>query len=85
MNLKSHPTARVFVEPVPREKGLLITTGSFTKDATNEASRDGAPPVELIDGEQLCDLLREYGVGVTVQQRVEEDVTVVAEFFNEYG
>jgi restriction system protein len=32
------------------EKGLLITTGSFTKDAQNEANRDGAPPVELIDG-----------------------------------
>ena len=32
------------------EKGLLITTGSFTKDVQNEASRDGAPPVELIDG-----------------------------------
>jgi len=67
------------------EKGLLITTGSFTKDATNEASRDGAPPVELIDGEQLCDLLREYRLGVKVERRVEEDVTVVPDFFNEYG
>ncbi|MDQ6692629.1 MAG: restriction endonuclease [Candidatus Dormibacteraeota bacterium] len=66
------------------EKGLLITTGSFTKDATNEAGRDGAPPVELIDGEQLCDLLREYRLGVTVEQRVEEDVKVVPDFFNEY-
>ena len=67
------------------EKGLLITTGSFTKDATNEASRDGAPPVELIDGEQLCDLLREYRLGVAVERRVEEDVTVLSEFFNEYA
>lgn len=38
------------------EKGLLITTGSFTRDAQNEANRDGAPPVELIDGDRLCDL-----------------------------
>ncbi len=48
------------------EKGLLITTGSFTKDAQNEANRDGAPPVELIDGERLCDLLKDYGLGVAV-------------------
>jgi restriction system protein len=45
------------------EKGLLVTTGSFTKDAQNEASRDGAPPVELIDGDRLCDLLRDYKLG----------------------
>ncbi len=58
------------------EKGLLITTGSFTKDAQKEASRDGAPPVELIDGERLCDLLKDYGLGVAVKQRLEEDVVV---------
>lgn len=66
------------------EKGLLISTGSFTKDAQNEATRDGAPPVELIDGERLCDLLKDYGLGVTVTQRVEEDVLVQPEFFHEY-
>jgi restriction system protein len=66
------------------EKGLLITTGSFTRDATNEATRDGAPPVELIDGDQLCSLLREYGLGVDVRQRVEEDVVVIPGFFDEY-
>lgn len=67
------------------EKGLLITTGSFTRDAQAEASRDGAPPVELIDGDRLCDLLREYGLGVDVRQRIEEDVIVNPEFFDEYG
>jgi restriction system protein len=67
------------------EKGLLITTGSFTRDAQAEAIRDGAPPVELIDGDRLCDLLREYGLGVEVRQRVEEDVVVNPEFFDEYG
>lgn len=66
------------------EKGLLITTGSFTKDATAEANRDGAPPVELIDGDRLCDLLREYGLGVSVKQRIEEDVTVEDAFFEDY-
>lgn len=64
------------------EKGLLITTGSFTKDAQNEANRDGAPPVELIDGERLCELLRDYRLGVEVRERVELDVTVNASFFD---
>jgi restriction system protein len=49
------------------EKGLLITTGTFTAEAKREATRDGAPPVELIDGSDLCDLLKDYGVGVTVR------------------
>ncbi len=66
------------------EKGLLITTGSFTKDAQDEASRDGAPPVELIDGERLSALLREYGLGVGVKQRTIEEVSVVPGFFDEY-
>lgn len=67
------------------EKGLLITTGSFTKDAQNEASRDGAPPVELIDGDRLCDLLRDYRLGVEVHERIELEVAVKPTFFDEYG
>jgi restriction system protein len=66
------------------EKGLLITTGAFTRDAQAEASRDGAPPVELIDGGWLCRLLKEYRLGVEVRQRVEEDVIVQPGFFDEY-
>lgn len=66
------------------EKGLLITTGSFTRDAQAEATRDGAPPVELIDGDRLCDLLKQYGLGVEVRTRIEEDVIVNGGFFNEY-
>ena len=67
------------------EKGLLITTGSFTRDAQSEANRDGAPPVELIDGDRLCDLLKEYALGVAVTQRIEEDITVQPAFFNEFS
>ena len=37
------------------DRGLLITTGSFTGEAKQEATRDGAPPVDLIDGDRLCD------------------------------
>lgn len=63
------------------DKGLLITTGSFTKDAKEESARDGAPPIDLIDGTRLCALLRQFEMGVTVRKRIEEDVTVHPEFF----
>jgi restriction system protein len=66
------------------EKGLLITTGSFTRDAQAEATRDGAPPVELIDGDRLCGLLKEFRLGIEIRQRIEEDVTVNPSFFDEY-
>lgn len=65
------------------EKGLLITTGTFSRDATSEAIRDGAPAVELIDGDALCELLKDYRLGVTVLQRVEEDVEVDGRFFDD--
>ena len=63
------------------DKGLLITTGSFTADAKHEATRDGAPPVDLIDGDRLCDLLKDYELGVRRTVRQIEDVEVVPEFF----
>ena len=63
------------------EKGLLITTGTFTASAKTEASRDGAPTVDLVDGARLCDLLREKNLGVTSVQREEYDVTVDPAFF----
>lgn len=49
------------------DKGLFITTGTFTSDAKREATRDGAPAIELIDGDQLCDLLRQLKLGVKIE------------------
>jgi restriction system protein len=46
------------------DKGLVITTGKFTREAVKEATRDGAPPIDLIDGELLCDKLKELKLGV---------------------
>jgi restriction system protein len=46
------------------EKGLVITTGGFTRDARQEATRDGATAIDLIDGELLADKLKELGLGV---------------------
>ncbi len=65
------------------DKGLIITTGTFTADARKEATRDGAPAIDLIDGEALCELLRERGLGVRVRQVVREEVDVLPEFFAE--
>lgn len=65
------------------DKGLLITTGTFTADAQREATRDGAPPIDLIDGDALCDLLKEYGLGVETRLRQVEEVAVHPEFFGE--
>ncbi len=62
------------------DKGLLITTGTFTAEAKREATRDGAPPVELIDGEQLCDLLKQLKLGVTTE--MVEKVSVDAGWFS---
>ena len=61
------------------DKGLLITTGTFTADARREATRDGAPPIELIDGDQLCDLLKELRLGVSTE--MVEKITVEPSFF----
>lgn len=46
------------------DKGLVITTGTFSADARREATRDGAPTIDLIDGDQLCDLLQSLKLGV---------------------
>jgi restriction system protein len=63
------------------DKGLLITTGTFTADAKREAAREGAPAIDLIDGDRLCDLLRCYDLSVHTVIREVQDVTVDPSFF----
>lgn len=46
------------------DKGLFITTGTFSPAAVKEATRDGAPPIDLVDGNELADKLRDLGLGV---------------------
>src|SRR5581483_11834960 len=65
------------------DKGLLITTGTFTADAKREATREGAPPIDLIDGDRLCELLKEYGIGVRTEIRTVEEVSVEASDFDD--
>jgi restriction system protein len=65
------------------DKGLIITTANFTADARKEATRDGAPSIDLIDGEALCLLLKEKELGVRVRPVVTEEVTILPEFFDD--
>lgn len=50
------------------DKGIIMTTGTFTADARREADRDGAPPVELVDGEKLVEMFERVNLGLN--QRV---------------
>ncbi len=62
------------------DKGLFITTGKFTREAEKEATRDGAPAIDLIDGELLIDKLKELNLGVST--KVVEQVEINADWFN---
>jgi restriction system protein len=63
------------------DRGLLITTGSFTAEAKKEATRGGALPIDLIDGENLCDLLKKHRLGVETTTRTIEEIRLQPEFF----
>jgi restriction system protein len=65
------------------EKGVLITSGTFTPAAQQEATRDGVPPIDLIDGDELCELLKRHRVGVST--RVVEEVTVDEAYWNAFA
>jgi restriction system protein len=64
------------------DKGLVITTGSFTSAARKEASRDGAPAIDLVDGSDLCELLRSLKLGINV--KMVENITVDEAWFENF-
>jgi restriction system protein len=64
------------------DRGLIITTGTFSREAKAEAIRDGAPPIDLLDGEQLLDKLKELRLGVGVE--LIEKVSVVPDWFKQF-
>ena len=61
------------------DKGLIITTGSFTRDARAEAQRDGALTIDLLDGNELAQKLKDLGLGVKVI--MVEEVSINTEWF----
>jgi restriction system protein len=63
------------------DKGMIITTSSFTKAASKEATRDGAPPIDLIDGDQLVQLLKQLSLGVSTKVVKEEEIKIDTDWF----
>ena len=55
------------------DKGIILTTGTFTTEARREASRDGVPPIELIDGEKLIQMLETLELGLKPVRTFEVD------------
>ena len=55
------------------EKGVFITTGTYTKAARDEASNAGKRQIDLIDGEEFINKLIEYRLGVREKTIYEVD------------
>ena len=62
------------------DKGIILTTGSFTADARKEAVRDGVPPIELVDGEKLIDMFEELELGLKPKKAYDIDTAFFDEF-----
>lgn len=62
------------------DKGIIITTGTFTAEARREAAREGVAPIELIDGEKLIDMLEQLELGLRPVKTFEIDPAFFAEF-----
>jgi restriction system protein len=62
------------------DKGIIVTTGTFTAEARREASRDGVHPIELIDGEKLIDMLAHLELGLKPITAYEIDQSFFKEF-----
>ncbi len=62
------------------DKGIIMTTGSFSSDASREAIRDGVPPIELVDGERMVDLFEKYEIGLSPRTTYD----LLPSFFDEF-
>ena len=62
------------------DKGIIITTGTFTLEAKKEARRDGVPPIELVDGDALVEMFEKLEIGLIPKQTFDVD----QRFFDEF-
>lgn len=62
------------------DKGIILTTGRFTKDAKLESIRDGVPPIELVDGEKLVEMFEKYELGLKPKTVYDIDQSFFEEF-----
>lgn len=64
------------------DRGLFLTTGIFTRDAKTEASRDGSDWIDLVDGDDLVEKMKDLGLGVII--KTEETITIDKEWFKNF-
>jgi restriction system protein len=62
------------------DKGIILTTGTFTQEARREARRDGARPIELVDGDKLVDMFEKLELGLIPKTVFEVDDGFFEEF-----
>jgi restriction system protein len=62
------------------DKGIMLTTGTFTSDARREAVRDGVPSIELVDGEKLVDMCTEVELGLSPKKTYEVNTSFFEDF-----
>lgn len=62
------------------EKGIMITTSTFSNQAVQEANRDGAPAIELVDGQKLVEMFERVELGL----RKKTVYTVDIAYFEQY-
>ena len=64
------------------EKGIIITTGTFTNEAIKEANREGAPQIELVDGVKLVEMFEKVELGVNPKKVYEVDLNYFKSFID---
>jgi restriction system protein len=62
------------------DKGIILTTGTFTSDSQKEAVRDGVPPIELVHGDKLLDMFENLELGLTPRTTYDVDHHFFREF-----
>jgi restriction system protein len=62
------------------DKGLILTTATFSTEARKEATRDGVPPIELVDGDKLVAMFERAGIGLRPVRSFQLDTAFFDEF-----
>lgn len=62
------------------DKGIFLTTSTYSSNARAEAERAGAVPIELVDGEKLFEMFKRYELGLKPRTVYDIDVSFFEQF-----
>jgi len=62
------------------DKGIIMTTGTFTLEAKKEARRDGVPPIELVDSDALIQMFERLELGLIPKTTYDVDERFFEDF-----